>query len=354
MSLINASSPHVLGSNDTGHMMRLVLIALLPGLFALTFFFGWGSLINCMIASIVALCCESFALLLRKRSIIFYLKDNSALVTAILLAIALPPHAPWWIPVIGTAFAILVAKHLYGGLGGNSFNPAMVGYIFLLISFPVQMTSWLPAGSPDPLSFIETLSIIFNDHFDAAMIQQIDALSGATPLDLVKTELGLSKTVPMIYDFPTFDGVIAAKGWEWVNAGFLLGGLYLIYKGIIHWQIPLALLLTLATWSFLYMGYDSDRYGSPIFHLFSGGTMLGAFFIATDPVTASTSAVGRWIYGALIGLTIFIIRTFGGYPDAVAFAVLLMNLAVPTIDYYTQPRSYGHAQAKFGRGKRER
>lgn len=354
MALINASSPHIAGKNDTGQMMLQVLLATLPGLLALTFYFGWGSLINCLIAAAVALCCESLALRLRKRSITFFINDNSAVVTAVLLGLALPPLSPWWLPVIGTAFAILVGKHLYGGLGNNIFNPAMLGYAFLLISFPVQMTAWLPADGITQMSFIETVTLIFNNHLDPASVAIVDGLSGATPLDTLKTDLGLSQTVPMIYEQPVFQGFLAGKGWEWVNIGFLIGGLYLVYHGIIHWQIPLALLLTLATWAFLFMGYDSDRYGSPLFHLLSGGTMLGAFFIATDPVTAATSAIGRWIYGAFIGLIIWIIRSFGGYPDAVAFAVLLMNLAVPTIDYYTQPRSYGHKEAKFGRGKRER
>jgi electron transport complex protein RnfD len=354
MALINASSPHIAGRNDTGQMMLQVLLATLPGLLALTLYFGWGSIINCLIAAAVAVGCESFALKLRNRPIMFYINDNSALVTAVLLGLALPPLSPWWLPVIGTAFAVLVGKHLYGGLGNNIFNPAMLGYAFLLISFPVQMTAWLPANGIFQMSFIDTAILIFNNHLDLASVAMVDGLSGATPLDTLKTDLGLSKTIPMIYELPVFQGVLAGKGWEWVNIGFLIGGLYLVYQGIIHWQIPLALLLTLATWALLFMGYDSDRYGSPIFHLLSGGTMLGAFFIATDPVTAATSAVGRWIYGAFIGLLIWIIRSFGGYPDAVAFAVLLMNLAVPTIDYYTQPRSYGHTEAKFGRGKRER
>ncbi|HEX4975414.1 MAG TPA: electron transport complex subunit RsxD [Pseudomonadales bacterium] len=354
MSLIHAPSPQSFGHDDTSQMMRLVLLATLPGLLALTVFFGWGTLIICVLASIVALASESLVLYLRKRPIDFYLKDYSALVTAILLGLSLPPLSPWWIPCIGTAFAIVVGKHLYGGLGFNIFNPAMLGYAFLLVSFPVQMTLWLPPDGLTQIGFLETCQLIFNNHFDPASIARIDALSGATPLDNVRTELGLSKTLPLIYGEELYNAMLAGRGWEWVNIGFLLGGLFLIYKGIIHWQIPAALLLTLATWAFLMMGYDSDRYASPFFHLFSGGTMLGAFFIATDPVTAATSAVGRWIYGAFIGLTIYIIRTFGGYPDAVAFAVLLMNLAVPTIDYYTQPRSYGHEEAKFGRGKRER
>lgn len=354
MPLIKAPSPHNFAHNDTSKMMRLVLLATLPGFLALTAFFGWGTLIICLLASVVALASESLVLYLRKRPINFYLKDYSAVVTAVLLGLSLPPLSPWWIPCIGTVFAIVVGKHLYGGLGYNIFNPAMLAYAFLLVSFPVQMTLWLPPEGIGQLGFIETCQLIFNNHFDPAAIARIDALSGATPLDHVRTELSLSKTLDLIYSQPLYDAMLAGRGWEWVNIGFLLGGLFLVYKGIIHWQIPVALLLTLATWAFLMMGYDSDRYASPMFHLLCGGTMLGAFFIATDPVTAATSAVGRWIYGAFIGLTIYVIRTFGGYPDAVAFAVLLMNLAVPTIDYYTQPRSYGHAEAKFGRGKRER
>ncbi len=335
------TSPHAHGTNATGKLMGLVLLATLPGIAALLYFFGVGVLYNLILAAATALACESAILKLRGRPILFYLRDNSALVTAVLLGVALPPYCPWWVVVVAVVCAIVLAKHLYGGMGYNPFNPAMVGYVVVLISFPVEMTTWATPATAlvegqQLLGPLDALKQIFVGGY-------VDAYSGATPLDLFKHIDG--KTVQEIYaDEALFNnGRWAAAGWEWVNLGFLLGGAFLLYKKIFTWHAPVAMLaaLTVMAWFFFDSG-SSESGGSVSFHLLSGGTMLGAFFIVTDPVTSATSRLGRLIYGAAIGVTIYIIRAWGNYPDAVAFAVLLMNFAAPFIDYYTVPRSYGH------------
>jgi electron transport complex protein RnfD len=319
--------------------MRLVILATLPGLAALTYFFGWGNLINIVFASIVALSCEALVLALRKRPIGFYLNDCSALLTAVLLGLALPPFAPWWLTFIGTAFAIIIAKQLYGGMGYNPFNPAMIAYALLLISFPLQMTTSWSNPLTDHPSFIETLNIVFMG------VSVPDAFTMATPLDTYKHQVAI-QTAQEITINPIF-GQGIAHGWEWVSGAYLLGGLFLLYKRIYTWHIPASVLLSLTACAFIF-GWDADTAVPPALHLLGGATMLCAFFIATDPVTASTTPLGKLWYGAGIGVLIYMIRSYGSYPDAVAFAVLLMNFAAPFIDYFTQPRTYGHSTAKRG------
>lgn len=344
MSLIRVSSPHVHKASRTADVMRLVLLATLPGIFALTVFFGWGTLIQVVWVSGLALLMEAAIMLMRRRSVVFYLKDYSALVTAVLLALAIPPFAPWWLTLVGVFVAIVIAKHLYGGLGQNPFNPAMVAYALLLVSFPVEMTNWavpkalLETGTAD---FLATLSFVFSS-IDPLVIDQF---SGATPLDSLKHRGGLTVSEVWLSAPALADGITA---WYSVSLSFLMGGAYLIYRGVFTWHTPVAVLASLFVLSFTVYAVDPDYFASPVFHLFSGGTMLAAFFIATDPVTAATSNKGKLYYGAGIGVLIFVIRTWGNYPDAVAFAVLLMNLAAPFIDLYTQPRSYGHATANRG------
>ncbi len=352
MSFIKASSPHAHHMRDTSNVMQWVMLATLPGFIALSYFFGWGTLINLLIACSTALLCETFVLRLRNRPIGFYLKDCSALVTAVLLGLALPPYAPWWLVVVGTATAIILAKQLYGGLGLNPFNPAMIGYVVLLISFPVEMTRWinpitLSADGQLP-SLIESLSAVF--HSSTA----VDAYTGATPLDLFKNQSGL--LVEQIYSQePLFmNSLMAGIGWEWVNLAFLAGGLVLLQKKIFTWHAPISMLVALTIMSALfYDGGSSTSGGSVLLHLFSGGTMLGSFFIITDPVSSAVSNKGRMIYGASIGILVYIIRVWGNYPDAVAFAVLLMNFAAPFIDYYTAPRTYGHKKSEHATRKRD-
>ena len=239
--------------------------------------------------------------------------------------------------------AIVVAKQLYGGLGSNPFNPAMVGYALALISFPVAMTTnWAEAatlwgGAP---GFGETLAKIFTGGQTA-----VDGWTMATPLDEYKHKIA-SHTSVEVLGHPTF-GDLIARGWEWVNLAFLAGGVLLIALRIITWHIPVAFLAGIAAMS-LAFGSNADQYAPLQLHLLAGGTMLGAFFIATDPVSAATSHQGKLIYGAGIGVLVYLIRSWGNYPDAVAFSVLLMNFAVPFIDHYTPPRTYGHHKARRG------
>ncbi|WP_162285651.1 electron transport complex subunit RsxD [Pantoea stewartii] len=344
-----ASSPYTHNRRSTGNIMMLVILAALPGFAAQCYFFGVGTLLQVVLASLTALLTEAAILRLRNTPVAPQLADNSALLTAILLGISIPSLAPWWLVVVGTVFAIVIAKQLYGGLGQNPFNPAMVGYVVLLISFPVQMTSWIP---PEALQVIkpgvlDSLSMIFTGHTLAGdTLQQlqlgVDGVSQATPLDTFKTGLRAGHSAEQLLAQPIYSGVLAGLGWQWVNVGYLLGGVFLLWKNTIRWHIPAAMLLSLTVCATLGWLLAPASLNSPLIHLFSGATMLGAFFIATDPVTASTTDRGRLIYGALIGLLVWLIRSFGGYPDGVAFAVLLANICVPLIDYYTQPRVYGH------------
>jgi len=352
MALPLITSPHAHSENSTGAVMTTVLLATLPGIFALTHFFGMGVVINLLLTSVTAISCEALVLKIRQRPIGFYLRDYSALVTAILLGVALPPYCPWWIPVVGTAVAIIAAKHLYGGLGYNPFNPAMVGYVVLLISFPIDMTQW--ASPRNVLEANQHLPDLFAALGKIFADIPIDGYSGATPLDAFKHREG--ETVEQFYAAqPLFtEGRWASAGWEWVNFWFLIGGLYLLYKKVFTWHAPICMLISLTVMAAIFNdGGSSASGGPPLLHLLSGGTMLGAFFIVTDPVTSASSNLGRAIYGASIGILVYIIRAWGNYPDAVAFGVLLMNFAAPFLDYYTVPRSYGHEKRRNVIGKGE-
>lgn len=341
MALNIGSSPHLQSNASVTRVMVTLLAALLPGLIAYVVFFGIGVLLQLALAVITAVVTEAAMLALRKRPIQPFLLDGSAVVTGVLLALAIPSLAPWWVIVIGTAFAIVVAKHLYGGLGYNPFNPAMVGYVMLLISFPVEMTQWPAAMSAigHAITASEAVSAVFGVQSAGLAFDQ---LTMATPLDHLKTQLPqLGSVSAVVGDSPVF-GPLSGQGFDWVAIGYLLGGVFLIARKIISWHIPVAFLGALGVMSGLFYLVDTAQFASPLFHWFAGASILGAFFIATDPVSASTTPRGKLIYGALIGLLVFVIRTWGGYPDAVAFAVLLMNMAVPLIDHYTQPRVFGY------------
>jgi len=325
--------------------MRQVLYALVPTVALHVVFFGPGLLIQIVLGVVTALAAEAAALRLRGKPLPPFLLDGSAIITAVLLALCLPPLAPWWLVVSGVAFAILLAKHLFGGLGANPFNPAMVGYAVLLVSFPARLLQWLPpnvAGlEPASLSFVDTLTTIFTGMPPARFTW--DAITSPTPLDALRTDLALGMTMGEAHAnamFSTFGG----KGWEWINLATLAGGGWLLALRIIRWQIPVAMLTALFVCASIMSAADPGGYAGPLFHLTSGASMLGAFFIATDPVSAATSDRGKLIYGAGIGVLTYVIRTWGGYPDGVAFAVLIMNLTVPLIDRYTIPRIYGHAR----------
>ncbi|MFA5941510.1 MAG: RnfABCDGE type electron transport complex subunit D [Sinimarinibacterium sp.] len=318
--MMRLSSPFLPVAPSVAAVMRDVLLALVPGIALYTLLFGWGVLANIALAALTCLLAEAAVLHLRSKPLQPFLLDSSALVTGVLLALSLPPTAPWWIPVIGSLFAMLLGKHVYGGLGYNPFNPAMVGFVVLLISFPVQMTTW-PALQP-------------------LWVPQTDALTGATVLDHVRTQLGLQRTLGEIRgDAPI--GLFAGRGWEWIALAWLCGGLYMLWRKTIRWQIPVGMLVGVTLIALPFWAMDPDRYASPLFHWLSGATMLGAFFIATDPVSAATTPRGRLLYGLGIGVLVYVIRTWGGFPDGVAFAVLLLNICAPTIDRYTRPRVYG-------------
>lgn len=343
---MSLSPPQLYRARPTAQVMKLVCFALIPGIIAEIYFLGWGILVNLVICSFYALLAEALVLKLRARSILSTLSDYSALLTGLLIAIAIPPGLPWWMSFIGVTFAIIIAKQLYGGLGFNPFNPAMVGYVLLLISFPVEMTSWLP--TPEMAQALPNLwesvqLIIFGVTTNGAELIDFrtlaDGYTMATPLDESKTAFSLGQMTSEIVHTSKF--VEASKGWLWINLGFLLGGLYLLFTRIIHWHIPVALLASMLIFSSIFYLLDDQTFLPFSIHLMSGATMIGAFFIATDPVSAATTFKGRIIYGALIGFFIIIIRIFGGYPDAIAFSVLLLNIATPTIDYYTRPKVYG-------------
>ena len=348
MSLSVRVSPHQRQRQTTGQLMRSVCYALLPGIAVQSWLFGWGILIQILLAISCALLFEAGFLRLRGRPVSRTLADSSALLTALLLAIAIPPYLPWWITVIGVFIAIVVAKQLYGGLGNNLFNPAMVAYVALLVSFPLSMTSWTPAISDQqhPIDLLDALALIFTGYDrDGFSVQQlrtlVDGSTGATALDAMRTALGRGLTV----DEARAAGVGSIWGGinaVWVNLAYLAGGLWLLARATIRWQIPLAMLLSLSVLALGDQWLNGDTAPGALFYLLSGATMLGAFFIATDPVSASTTVRGRLIYGAIIGVLLFVIRRHGGYADAVAFAVLLANLCVPLIDHYTQPRTFGH------------
>jgi len=322
--------------------MRQVVYALVPAIAAYTWFFGIGILVNCAIACAVAVLTEVVALILRRRPIEPFVNDFSAIVTGVLLAFCLPPLTPWWVTATGSFFAIALAKQLYGGLGFNVFNPAMAGYVALLVSFPEDMSYWT-APSIGNLDYEAPTALMTLQYALTGGLPDgvtLDAISRATPLDTVKTELGMMRTIGEIRTNPLF-GDFGGRGWEWINNFIALGGFWLIFRGIIRWHIPVAMLGGLLAMASLFYILDSSIYAGPGFHLFSGGAMLCAFFIATDPVSGATTNLGKIIYGTGIGVLTYVIRTWGVYPDGIAFSILLMNMAAPLIDRYTRPRVYG-------------
>jgi electron transport complex protein RnfD len=333
-------SPYISKPDNVSRIMFKVLLALVPGVALYVWSYGPAILISMTLASFTALGTEALMLRLRNRPVLPFLKDNSALLTAWLLALSIPPLAPWWLVVVGTAFAIAVAKHLYGGLGNNMFNPAMVGYAVLIISFPVQMTQWLaPHGlGQTDIGLLDQLDYIFRSTLPQGT--SLDAVTMATPLDTLKTHLHLDETVDHILGMPIY-GLLGGHGSELVACGYLLGGLYLLATRIISWHIPATYLATLFIASGIFHLVDPGHYVNPVFHWFSGAAMLGAFFILTDPVSSPTTNKGRIIYAFGAGMLTFVIRSFGSFPDGIAFATLLMNICVPLIVLYTQPKVFG-------------
>lgn len=330
------TSPYLTQNVSVQRVMLQVLAALLPGIAVYAWLIGPVVLIQVAIATFASLLAEAFMLKLLNKPLGLFLGDGSAVVTGWLIALAFPPLAPWWLIVVGCLFAIIVAKHLYGGLGQNPFNPAMIAFAVCIVSFPALMSQWPPVDFK--AGFADQLALVMGT------VPRLDAMSGATPLDALKTALKLGEgraTVKSVMSDASTFGFFAGKGWEWVGAAYLLGGLWLWQRKIISWHASLGFLAGMALLASALWLWNPEQFANPAFHLFSGGSMLGAFFIVTDPVSGCTTPKGKLIFGLSVGVLAYIIRVFGGYPDGVAFAVLLLNICVPLIDLYTQPPIFG-------------
>jgi electron transport complex protein RnfD len=319
-----SSSPHIHSGETTERIMRLVIYALIPATLLSLYFFGLPALSVLLICSFGCVGFEALANKLMKQPLT--IKDGSALLTGILLALNLPPTTPWWISLLGSAIAILIGKMVYGGLGYNPFNPALVARVVLLISFPVPMTTWT---TPTPL------------------FSKADAVTAATPLGEMQTAVMLTGKLPESASsgfLNYFTGNMAGCLGEVSALAILAGGLFLIYKKVITWHIPVSFIGSTLGIAGIFWLIDSSKYPDPIFHLLTGGLMLGAFFMATDMVSSPVTYKGMLIYGFGCGLLTILIRLFGGYPEGVSFAILLMNAATPLIDRYCRPKIYGQVE----------
>lgn len=318
--LIISPAPHIHSGDSVSKNMRGVIIALVPALLVGLYFFGLGALIVTLTA---VLSCMLFEYLIQR----FIMKgestimDGSAALTGLLLAFNLPSNLPIWIIIIGSLVAIGVAKMSFGGLGNNPFNPALVGRVFLLISFPVQMTSW-PEVAPLTTAYL-------------------DAETGATILSMMKEGAG---TLPSTLDM--FIGKIPGSLGEVSAVALLIGLVYMLVRKIIQWHIPVSVLLTVLVFSGIMHLVNPEVYASPIVHLLTGGLMLGAIFMATDYVTSPMNPRGMWIFGVGIGVLTVVIRNWGAYPEGVSFAILIMNGFTPLINFYVKPKRFGETSKK--------
>ncbi|MBF0157562.1 MAG: RnfABCDGE type electron transport complex subunit D [Magnetococcales bacterium] len=344
------TSPHVHSGDSVPQVMQTVIWALMPAAALSVLVFGWAALLVMIVTTLSAVLTEEVVTRMRGRS--SAIGDRSAALTGLLLAMTLPPHTPWWVCVVGGAFAILIGKHLYGGLGHNPFNPALISRVFLLISFPVEMTYWphpTPLFGDSGLSLSQAFGVVFGGHYPPGMI--VDAITGATPLGQYRVEVGLGKSVQEAlggsYGFDYFKatgGMIGGSLGETSAVLLLLGGFYMMYRRLFTWHVPVSMLVGCLAPATIFYLVNPDRYPDPFFHLITGGLILGAFFMATDMVTSPVTARGQLIFGACCGLLTYIIRTWGGYPEGVSFAIVIMNSAVPLIDQFTRPTVYGKAK----------
>ncbi len=340
------SGPFTHAPNSVQQTMNTVLLALLPALVFNAYLFGWPGIFLFSVTVFACVLIEAGCLFLAGQPVGATLSDFSAVLTGTLLAMSLPPWAPWWIGGLGAVFAIALAKHAYGGLGQNVFNPAMVARVALLISFPVAMTAWVvphPLFSASAPTFHESIAITFGGGLP-------DTVSAASALGYVKTELSRGipvsesmKRVPDLMDMAM--GYRAGSLGETSMIFILIGGLFLIFRGIISWHIPVGLMGSLFLMATLFHTINPDRFTSGVFHLMSGASFLGAFFIATDYVTSPVSNLGKLIFGIGCGVLTWVIRTFAGYPEGMAFSVLLMNAMTLIIDQYTRPRVFGRTRS---------
>ncbi len=317
-----SSSPHIRAIETTDRVMRSVIYALLPACAVSVYFFGPPALFLLLITTLGCVAAE--AVFQRLMGVPLAIADGSAALTGILLALNLPPHSPWWLALIGAVVAIGLGKQVYGGLGSNPFNPALVARVVLLISFPVQMTTW---------------------HAPAPWGSAVDAVTTATPLGEMKTAVMMTGKLPPGLEQHLgnyFLGQMAGSLGEISALALLLGAAFLLWKRILTWHIPTAYLATVVLFSGIFWLADPSRYPSPLFHLLTGGLMLGALFMATDMVTSPLTNKGMLIFGFGCGLITVLIRLFGGYPEGVSFAILLMNAATPLIDRFTKPKKFGY------------
>ena len=337
-----AHSPHAHAPVSVSKVMVTVMLALAPATLFGFWLYGWPAINLWAVSLIAAMLGEAFVLRMQQRPVRPAVMDGSGILTAWLLALSLPPYAPWWIAVLGSLFAVIVGKQVFGGLGQNVFNPAMAARVMLLISFPLEMTTWVmpaPLSSANGLNLIEGLRVTF-------LSQPVDGMASASLLGHVKTGFtqGMALEQSLAGHYAPLDmlwGSRAGSLGETAALLLLIGGLFLIARRIITWHAPFAMLLGVAVPALLFNTIDGNHYAGPLYHLLTGGVMLGAFFIITDPVTSPNTVLGQFIFGLGCGLLTWVIRTFGAYPEGVAFAVLLMNAATPLIDAWVKPRIYG-------------
>lgn len=322
-----------LKTRNTRSIMVHVILALVPGTVLMTYWFGAGVIINIAVVTLVSLLCESLALALRQRPIAQALQDGSIVLAAWLLALCLPASLPFPELIVGAISMTVLGKHVFGGLGQNPFNPAMVGYAVLLISFPKTMTTWL-----NPAELSQSINASTDSFWWALKTAnessniQWDTITQATPLDRLRGFERQNQTTDLL--------TLSPWPWNAINVAWLFGGLFLLARGIIRWHIPVAMLLTASAAHTLHYWLFPQYTLPPSSMMLSGAMMLGAFFIATDPVTAPSSQYARLIYGASIGLLTVALRGFSNYPEGIAFAVLLMNCSVPLLDrLFTLERS---------------
>ncbi len=344
MSTRMLSAPFTRSELQIQSIMLAVVLGLAPGTVWGVFIFGWPALFIFVVTVLSALAFEAVCLALAEKRVLATLTDGSALLTGWLIALTLPPWAPWWIGVVGAFIGIVVGKQVFGGLGQNLFNPAMLARVALLVSFPLEMTVWAnpaPPFSAAAPGLAESWAITFGG------LAPADGSTGATLLGWVKTEFSQGRLLDDSLSSGSYGLFKSFLGWTGGSLGetsallFALGGGWLLKKQIITWHIPVSMLGTVALLACVFTLVDGERYPGPLFHLTSGALMLGAFFIATDYVTSPNSKPGQLIFGAGCGLLVYVIRTWGSYPEGVAFAVLLMNSMTPVIDHYVRPRIYG-------------
>ena len=327
-NLLLQSAPLLRQELSTPAAMKEVWIALLPATAAALWFFGLSALLMLAVSISGAVLTEWVFTDKEKRR--FALSDTSAGLTGLLIGLTLPPGLPLWMAFLGGSVSIGLGKVIWGGLGTNIFNPALLGRAFLLGTFPIAMTTWGAAGGPGEFFQIHSSNLAL-----PFMQAQVDSMSAATPLGLMKFEQQGTALGSL------FMGNTAGSIGETSALFLLLGGLYLLLRRSIDWRIPAAIFITAVLFSFIMFLTDGDKYPSPLFTLFSGGLLLGAFFMATDPVTSPLTPKGCWIFGIGIGFLVVLIRLFGGLPEGMLYAILLMNAATPLIDRYTQPRIFG-------------